>query len=704
VHHLYPLKPHLDIKMQNSTYMAYGNQMFLEAQSFMHQPELQMVPLPQYYAMQQHAYALPRRSNSMTNLTQFARAQPGERTDTKPRLNKTEVEKLERYFQQNHKPTSITKRNLADELQVDIARINNWFQNRRAKAKQEKKQLEFGLREVNHAAYSAPASPSQADQSSADSSTPTTPTQDGNTFSSGDVSSGTQGSGSMSNGEVYDDLTPASMDSINRTVEAAREAHQRGDFDQAYQQPAANCQFDIIDSMGLEYPSFTDAAPFQHEVPVAGPMYSFPDGLYQEHSFSGMSFPDPVGLQDPQLGDNCFMQLPEEDSASMPTFVPTYPSQLLGQPSPEAVNAQAHQFSPVPEMSIVDNQQSYFDQLTLRSPPPPSNLAIRRSRQRIAGLQMASLYDRASTGPKTTTHSENARRPTRSPTVAMRRVSSATDLKVAAGRVQKSSQVAQSSMPPAWCLALAARGIREAEANPKPRLQLRSRTWAGKPRSPPTPRSPKEATGTGIRETLASHDESVSPSSSADPGMDGTGLFDPAGHNESSSTGSITSPPETPGHPRTMTHWNYEIPDDTYYTPNVNAPFAGGFFPPQQTQYISPVSGSQPPTPAFPAWNSQALGNGESPSIASNLTVSPYLEQGPPYIKASSPIFGGLVPSVGALTPQEQGTSSDYFFPMGADCGAMMPCSVVRSSKSPMEHPREKTYTFNNATQKDFES
>ncbi|KAL3295758.1 homeobox domain-containing protein [Colletotrichum asianum] len=63
----------------------------------------------------------------------------GKATETKPRLAKDEVEKLESVFQANNKPNSSMKKQLAEQMGVDVARINNWFQNRRAKAKQEKR-------------------------------------------------------------------------------------------------------------------------------------------------------------------------------------------------------------------------------------------------------------------------------------------------------------------------------------------------------------------------------------------------------------------------------------------------------------------------------------------------------------------------------------------------------------------------------------
>ncbi|ROT36961.1 hypothetical protein SODALDRAFT_325516 [Sodiomyces alkalinus F11] len=70
----------------------------------------------------------------------------GRTTESKPRLAKEEVDKLEREFQRNNKPNSNLKKQLAEEMRVDVARINNWFQNRRAKAKQERRTQENEVR------------------------------------------------------------------------------------------------------------------------------------------------------------------------------------------------------------------------------------------------------------------------------------------------------------------------------------------------------------------------------------------------------------------------------------------------------------------------------------------------------------------------------------------------------------------------------
>ncbi|KAM0450278.1 hypothetical protein ACHAPV_003947 [Trichoderma viride] len=68
-------------------------------------------------------------------------------TESKPRLSKEEVDLLESEFQKNHKPNSSTKKALAESMRVDHARINNWFQNRRAREKKENNIREYEARQ-----------------------------------------------------------------------------------------------------------------------------------------------------------------------------------------------------------------------------------------------------------------------------------------------------------------------------------------------------------------------------------------------------------------------------------------------------------------------------------------------------------------------------------------------------------------------------
>lgn len=83
------------------------------------------------------------------------------KTESKPRLTKEEVDRLEKEFRKNPKPSSSVKAGLAECLGLERARINNWFQNRRAKAKQEKKQEEYEARRAAEQDPSESASPQE---------------------------------------------------------------------------------------------------------------------------------------------------------------------------------------------------------------------------------------------------------------------------------------------------------------------------------------------------------------------------------------------------------------------------------------------------------------------------------------------------------------------------------------------------------------
>jgi len=65
----------------------------------------------QTYAMQQQ---IPLPTTTKTN-------------ETKPRLGKDEVDILEREFKKNPKPTTQTKRQFAEDMGVELARINVSF-------------------------------------------------------------------------------------------------------------------------------------------------------------------------------------------------------------------------------------------------------------------------------------------------------------------------------------------------------------------------------------------------------------------------------------------------------------------------------------------------------------------------------------------------------------------------------------------------
>jgi hypothetical protein len=62
---------------------------------------------------------------------------------SRPRLTKEQYEILEAQFQVHPKPNGEVKRQLTIQTNLSFPRVANWFQNRRAKAKQQKRQDEF---------------------------------------------------------------------------------------------------------------------------------------------------------------------------------------------------------------------------------------------------------------------------------------------------------------------------------------------------------------------------------------------------------------------------------------------------------------------------------------------------------------------------------------------------------------------------------
>jgi hypothetical protein len=66
-----------------------------------------------------HNYAMAQQSASMMAMPAATKT-----NETKPRLGKVEVDILEREFKKNPKPTTQTKRQFAEDMGVDLARIN----------------------------------------------------------------------------------------------------------------------------------------------------------------------------------------------------------------------------------------------------------------------------------------------------------------------------------------------------------------------------------------------------------------------------------------------------------------------------------------------------------------------------------------------------------------------------------------------------
>ncbi|MCJ1401128.1 hypothetical protein MMC11_004340 [Xylographa trunciseda] len=71
---------------------------------------------------------------------------------SRPRLTTEQTNILEAKFQQDPKPPTNTKKDLAQKIGLTLDKVNNWYQNRRAKAKNARKNVEtFGVLQIGEA-------------------------------------------------------------------------------------------------------------------------------------------------------------------------------------------------------------------------------------------------------------------------------------------------------------------------------------------------------------------------------------------------------------------------------------------------------------------------------------------------------------------------------------------------------------------------
>ncbi|KAK4143235.1 uncharacterized protein C8A04DRAFT_29050 [Dichotomopilus funicola] len=388
-------------------------------------------PLMAYYQQQHRTAALMGQAGM--HLTKPA--------EPKPRLAKDEVELLEREFAKNQKPSSSTKRELAEQMGVEVPRINNWFQNRRAKEKQIKKTAEFEAQQARERAASEAKSTGSdreqggtreayEDEAQSPSSVAPTATLETNEDTASD-------NYAILKSEPVDPVSlsmvptapvrpsPASSDSDGFVhLDYRQAAH--------HTQPSSGltAQGDLFDLLG-EIQGHHD---FQQ--PAAPPFQltdtTLPNSL-PHNIFAGISPHNNPSV--PEAGD--FGKFSDEDYFTTPS-APRFPSELVvasGTPDADSpllrhqasVESLVHSDIVSPG-SIPDMSPLALSNLRFKSPPPPADIASRRKSRRPAPLGLSSLMGGA--GPKT-----GVEVPRRADTVSpMRRISSSTGL---SGRVQK---------------------------------------------------------------------------------------------------------------------------------------------------------------------------------------------------------------------------------------------------------------------------
>ncbi|KAK1757475.1 LIM/homeobox protein Lhx3 [Echria macrotheca] len=357
-------------------------------------------------------------------------------TEPKPRLAKDEVELLEQEFSKNPKPNSSTKRELAEQMGVELPRINNWFQNRRAKEKQMRKTAEFEAQQARQRDSSEPKSGNEQEQGAAGEFYPLS-----NHHQPLGLSTAPFGESDSGNDEDDEAEAEAKVESD------AQQAASHEDQGSAASEPVSvqqttesptNSESDGF--VHVDYDGFELAAP----VPVVHNSFQGP----QNH---GNFQPNPYGLT---LGESQMAQtlagqdfdgllqnsaavhmFPERNYFAVPS-IPQFPSQMINDglvlnngnetTMHEEPAARPETLSP---LSMTSSPPAGVD-MRFKSPPPPADIAGRRNMRRPAPLGISSLRGNPLIpGPKTGIDAPR-RTETASP---MRRISSASGT----GRIQK---------------------------------------------------------------------------------------------------------------------------------------------------------------------------------------------------------------------------------------------------------------------------
>ncbi|KAI0420480.1 hypothetical protein F5X98DRAFT_29249 [Xylaria grammica] len=405
---------------------------------------------PGYTAGLQYMYGYQHRPPMMTDRGALCDG----KTESKPRLSKEEVEKLEKVFQENPKPSSSVKAQLADGLGLERPRINNWFQNRRAKAKQERKQEEYEARRAAEKSASEPSSPDDDSSSGiADS------------FSEGSHKRTQPSSAAFPHVSSPSQITDASHedeDDEDDEIEGEDDDadHGRNDAGSVCMPSTVSTQTDLAESyhspLSVEFPQ-SDPTSFTH--PNSGAYLQSRSMSRDFGLFTGTLTHPPNPTLDGRTNDMCH-GLPPRVERSMSSEGPSS-QHYTGVHSTALPSASTRGmfFSPVSNGDACDMSENPFDTTaspdghsdqtsrvapqgmptptdSFRSPPPPANIASRRNIPRPAALQAASLRSRSLNIPKTALDGPG-RVGMSSPVSSMRRISSATGM--GPGRIQKCS-------------------------------------------------------------------------------------------------------------------------------------------------------------------------------------------------------------------------------------------------------------------------
>ncbi|KAI0599431.1 hypothetical protein F4775DRAFT_600217 [Biscogniauxia sp. FL1348] len=608
----------------------------------MQYPEGQYSVHPGYHLPYMYGYQQPR-SHMMADRNGLGDG----KAESKPRLSKEEVEKLEKVFQENPKPSSAVKAQLADGLGLERPRINNWFQNRRAKAKQERKQEEYEARRAAEKTSSEPNSPGEDNASrSPEYFGENTPrrVQPGSSALFPDLGSASHGNDSSCDDQDEDEAADGHGDIGSSFVEPSKP--QTSELTNDFQSP-----------LSLDF-SGSDVAVFSHEqsqdYAQSRSMSNYTPFLSTQnsaehygHDQQSATFPDT--LSSPRNHNvPCEQSSVHQYSDMLGTGFSNPAATMFLAQSSTGVSEMVHS----PEEGVVHDGLVHSAQRSdhsthlgthgmptptdsFKSPPPPANIASRRNIPRPAALQAASLRHRSynlGCVPKTAMDGSKRVDPS-SPAAAMRRISSGN----IPGRIQKSSIGPRSPMIFSG---------RNAEAL----LQYHARSPVGASTAtfpgaaPPTPMTPAVIDQQSLREPT------VSSTCSDDGSLMLGGVVSPNMMQEIKTESNLKTPPSTPGLMTNFAAQNFNVnpfsagvdfsADQPIFTPFYNE------FPDLSLRnvpsYAELSDGSMPATPMYPNMVSSihehssfgnTMGNTQYDWDANESVISPKSSPGQPRSK-----------------------------------------------------------------------
>ncbi|KAI8963338.1 hypothetical protein F5Y11DRAFT_346679 [Daldinia sp. FL1419] len=502
------------------------------------------------------------------------------KAESKPRLSKEEVEKLEKVFKENSKPSSSVKAQLADSLGLERPRINNWFQNRRAKAKQEKKQQEYEEQRAKEKASSEPDSPDASPRGSSSDQACESARQRVQPSSARfpNVSPIPQKTEEDSDDEDTEDGSPDT--NLDSPCGQGPPGSLRDNTPSNFQSP-----------MPFEF-SHADMAEFTHTQTHQNYHHSSPTADFipcsVEYSSRGEQLTSMVNSL-PSPNEQCigaehtnqqYTGMLEADlTPTVTPFTqsqPTFPTPgLAGNPIEslqeygESTPMSERRTTPLVPQGIPTPTDSF------KSPPPPANIASRRNIPRPATLQTSSLRSRSYNLGYT---SKIPLDPS-SPGSTMRRIASGTG---SHGRIQKPSSGSRSPM----FLSRNAEALMMQFQNRSPVISVSS-MFPGA--APPTPMTPAVVEKQDIREARRPEYQYA------------------LGNNFPVCESNLKTPPDTPGLLAQINNQNYH---SNMFNPGVNFPTDQPVFTPFETEFpdlnmqnvpcYTELSDGLPTTPLYP--------------------------------------------------------------------------------------------------------